>query len=313
MSLLLCTWNLGCKDLDGQMPKEGDFEWLGKMFKETQPEVVALGIQELHPDLLPKLLEDVQKVWRDVNGGELQATAEHCDTYLPLLLFQTMTSKVEVAPLHFTFGKHKVCSKGCVAAHFDHHGLPLCVVNAHLEAGHGKVHARNEMFAQIASKFPTPGSNSLLLVLGDLNYRLEGKKPFTEPTKATPVEQICQVFLAEFDEAVTKCQAGNASELQDRCQLRLSRGDASCFEHFEEAEVRFQPTYKRVKASESDVQEGIPRFDHDQPRMPGWCDRILWRRASDVEVKVLDYCSVESADYSDHRPVCAVLQVQRRG
>lgn len=39
----------------------GDFEWLGKMFKETQPEVVALGIQELHPDLLPKLLEDVQK------------------------------------------------------------------------------------------------------------------------------------------------------------------------------------------------------------------------------------------------------------
>lgn len=23
MSLLLCTWNLGCKDLDGQMPKEG--------------------------------------------------------------------------------------------------------------------------------------------------------------------------------------------------------------------------------------------------------------------------------------------------
>lgn len=33
----------------------------------------------------------------------------------------------------------QVCSKGCVAAHFDHHGLPLCIANAHLEAGQGKV------------------------------------------------------------------------------------------------------------------------------------------------------------------------------
>ena len=32
----------------------------------------------------------------------------------------------------------------------------------------------------------------------DLNYRVEGKRPFTEPTKATPVEQRCQVFLEEF-------------------------------------------------------------------------------------------------------------------
>lgn len=310
MSLLLCTWNLGCKDLDGQMPKEGDFDWLAKLFKETQPEVLALGIQELHPNLLPKFLQDVQQVWKDVHGQELQATAEHCDTYLPLLLFQRTANKVEVVPLHFTFGKHQVCSKGCVAAHFDHNGLKMCVVNAHLEAGHGKVRARNEMFAQIASTFPT-GSNSLMLLLGDLNYRVEGKRPFTEPTKATPVEQRCQVFLEEFDEAVAKCQAGKASELQERCQLRRSRGDAPCFENFEEAEVRFQPTYKRVKASESDVSKGIPRFDCDQPRMPGWCDRILWRRAADVEVKVLDYLAIESADYSDHRPVCAVLEVGR--
>ncbi|CAL1172178.1 unnamed protein product [Cladocopium goreaui] len=81
--------------------------------------------------------------------------------------------------------------------------------------------------------------------------------------------------------------------------VKLLRAASSCFK------------YKRVKASESDVSKGIPRFDCDQPRMPGWCDRILWRRAADVEVKVLDYVAIESADYSDHRPVCAVLEVGR--
>ncbi|CAL1172180.1 unnamed protein product [Cladocopium goreaui] len=215
MSLLLCTWNLGCKDLDGQMPKE----------------------------------------------GSRTATAEHCDTYLPLLLFQQTANKVEVVPLHFTFGKHQVCSKGCVAAHFDHNGLKMCVVNAHLEAGHGKVRARNEMFAQIASKFPT-GSNSLLLLLGDLNYRVEGKRPFTEPTKATPVEQRCQVFLEEFDEAVAKCQAGKASELQERCQLRRSRGDAPFFENFEEAEA-VSARFEKFSQEQLESNELLTRARYD--------------------------------------------------
>eukprot|EP00913_Durusdinium_trenchii_P003557 g3290.t1 len=249
MSLLLCTWNLGCKNAS-DAPKDGDYDWLAKIFKEM-PACDAV-------------------------------TAEHCGSYLPLLLFQRNTSKVEVVPLHFTFDKHQVCSKGCVAAQFHFGGLQLCVVNAHLEAGHSKVNARNQMMAQIASHFPTP-AGSLLLLLGDLNYRLEGQKPFTEPTKATP----------------------------ERCQLRRLR-EAGQVE-FEEAEVCFHPTYKRVKASESDVKQGIPRFDLEQPRMPGWCDRIMWRRGADVEVKVLDYSAIEAADHSDHRPVYAVIEARPAG
>ena len=42
----------------------GDFAWLAKLFKEREPEVLALGIQELHPDLLPKFLQDVQQAGR---------------------------------------------------------------------------------------------------------------------------------------------------------------------------------------------------------------------------------------------------------
>lgn len=133
MSLLLCTWNLGCKnasdapkdgDLTGRthcfaftlinpkMQKQGsgkgiftlftssfpnghfglqvclvsrryaehcgtmfrcspkiprwhalgDYDWLAKIFKEMPAcDVVALGIQELHPSLLPKLLQKVQQ------------------------------------------------------------------------------------------------------------------------------------------------------------------------------------------------------------------------------------------------------------
>lgn len=49
------------QDLHLTMVLWGDFAWLAKLFKETQPEVVALGIQELHPKLLPKFLQDVQQ------------------------------------------------------------------------------------------------------------------------------------------------------------------------------------------------------------------------------------------------------------
>eukprot|EP00913_Durusdinium_trenchii_P003558 g3290.t2 len=296
MSLLLCTWNLGCKNAS-DAPKDGDYDWLAKIFKEM-PACDAV-------------------------------TAEHCGSYLPLLLFQRNTSKVEVVPLHFTFDKHQVCSKGCVAAQFHFGGLQLCVVNAHLEAGHSKVNARNQMMAQIASHFPTP-AGSLLLLLGDLNYRLEGQKPFTEPTKATPercqLRRLREAGQVEFEEAEvcfhpTRGKPGGAKASADPVAAphgasedgAASAGSAELPAKLLQLLERGPERYKRVKASESDVKQGIPRFDLEQPRMPGWCDRIMWRRGADVEVKVLDYSAIEAADHSDHRPVYAVIEARPAG
>ncbi|CAJ1460006.1 unnamed protein product [Effrenium voratum] len=288
--MLLCTWNLGCKDAEA--PKAGAFKWLGDLCQRLKPEILALGLQELNPRLLPEVEQTVVQVLNAaVPGAEFQVTSEHCGSYLPLLLLSPVKVTAEAAALRFTFDKHEFEQK-----------LPICVANAHLEAGHGKLEARNEMFAQIAERFPARDGH-LLVVLGDLNYRLQGLQSFTEPTKKTPLASRCPKFLAEFEDAVAKCYSGEVVQLLETCQLHGPRRSYG----FEEAPVRFHPTYKRAKA---DSTEGVPRYDLEEPRMPGWCDRILWRCGQKVEVEVSEYSAVESADFSDHRPVYAVLDVR---
>ncbi|CAJ1373465.1 unnamed protein product [Effrenium voratum] len=273
--MLLCTWNLGCKDAEA--PKAGAFKWLGDLCQRLKPEILALGLQELNPRLLPEVEQTVVQVLNAaVPGAEFQVTSEHCGSYLPLLLLSPVKVTAEAAALRFTFDKH--------------------------EAGHGKLEARNEMFAQIAERFPARDGH-LLVVLGDLNYRLQGLQSFTEPTKKTPLASRCPKFLAEFEDAVAKCYSGEVVQLLETCQLHGPRRSYG----FEEAPVRFHPTYKRAKA---DSTEGVPRYDLEEPRMPGWCDRILWRCGQKVEVEVSEYSAVESADFSDHRPVYAVLDVR---
>ncbi|CAE7785636.1 PKD2, partial [Symbiodinium pilosum] len=122
----------------------------------------------------------------------------HGDSYLPLMVFERIPSSSQVATLPFTFDDKKVCSKGCIAVECKRQGLCLCIANAHLEAGHGKSEVRDATFAQIGERFEA-GPQSLLIVLGDLNYRLEASKAVEEPTKATPADKRSPEFMSEFE------------------------------------------------------------------------------------------------------------------
>lgn len=63
--------------------------------------------------------------------------------------------------------------------------------------------------------------------------------------------------------------------------------------------LRFPPTFKFDRFSES--------YDTSKKyRIPAWCDRILWHKNSPLQL--INYKS-NTANFSDHRPVLALLEV----
>jgi len=322
VTIVACTWNLGCKKQAAALPGADAFLWLAELCRGTRASLVALGLQELHPDHLAPLRDRVLEVLRAGDDQEAPWEAiskevlasEHCGSYLPLLVFERAGSAPQsnqVLSLPFTFDDKKVCSKGCIALACPRKGIGLCIANAHLEAGHGNTEARDATFAQIG-KCVEAGQHSLFIVLGDLNYRLQGLpgKIIEEPTKATPPDKRSPDFLSEFESLTSAFEEGRGANFcEERCQLHQRlRDGCPAFAGFQEAEVAFLPTYRRAPVSSLDPGVCPPvRFDRDEPRLPGWCDRILWRQGRGVEVKVASYSSVESATFSDHRPVHMVL------
>lgn len=286
---------------------------------ETAPDFVALGLQEAHPQHVPRLSQAAAAALRDALPG--QRFVQHCheaqNSYTPLLLFERVlpdegkvegSTRISWESLDFTFDKKEVCSKGCLAASWSRGGIDLCVVNAHLEAGHGKLSVRNGMQGKLEARYPR-APRQLLVEVGDLNYRLEASGDFTEPTKAEP--EGSAEFNEEFEFLVRCCEAGDSAKLTNRCQLLQARASGAAFVGFEEAELTFAPTYKREPVEEGAAAEatGAPRYDRQHRRLPAWCDRVLWRPGDDLAVSTSHYAAVESAVYSDHRPVHAILRV----
>ena len=81
-------------------------------------------------------------------------------------------------------------------------------------------------------------------------------------------------------------------------QLSKSIASGRAFKGFEEAPIKFNPTYKYVVGS----------HECDTSRCPAYCDRVLWRVAPTSKVAGLRYDAIDRAVMSDHRPVSALLQ-----
>eukprot|EP00933_Yihiella_yeosuensis_P029929 TRINITY_DN23580_c1_g1_i1.p1 TRINITY_DN23580_c1_g1~~TRINITY_DN23580_c1_g1_i1.p1 ORF type:complete len:347 (-),score=59.50 TRINITY_DN23580_c1_g1_i1:51-1091(-) len=333
LTIVASTWNLGNKECH-EPPQPNDFSWLADLCVTNEPSLVMLGLQEVHPSHVSLISAAVLKALSDsalpVRFRELCAEAEKA--YAPLLVFEkeekrkmdSETGKVdeenskidraaEVKSLYFSYDKKNISSKSAISAYLKRYGIDLCLTNAHLEAGHSKLLSRNEMQSKIEESFEA-SHQSLLLLVGDLNYRIEGQKGFgsiMEPTKAK--RDACANFDTEFEELVNLFETSSDFDhvFPSRCQLRQAMAEGSVFKGFEEAPLSFLPTYKRspTPKGEDALNSRSLSFDRDERRLPGWCDRILWRRGSNIQVDASDYGSIESAVFSDHRPVHVVLRV----
>lgn len=170
----------------------------------------------------------------------------------------------------------------------------LLFANAHLAAGAKKMKERTKDLSRILADSPirrvkAAGSGvheeyDRVFFMGDLNPRLNAKRD-------------------EVDSLLAQKQLDKCLELDQLLPLlRANAGDvmAGLWPHFDEAPLKFMPTYKFDPRS--DVYDTSKK-----KRVPSWTDRILWKR--DPNIKPLSYGSVPSMQVSDHKPIFAQFEV----
>ena len=122
--------------------------------------------------------------------------------------------------------------------------------------------------------------HDLIYWLGDLNYRLND---------------------LTTDEVKKAIETGKIETLFKYDQLKLQQKLGKVFIDYNEAPIRYQPTYK--------YDVGTDQWDSSEKnRAPAWCDRILWTGTEPT--KCIVYRSHSKLRLSDHKPVSALFDTQ---
>lgn len=221
----------------------------------------------------------------------------------PLLCYitnvETSTTKTGMAGL---FG-----NKGSSSVRFSLSGMSVCFSNCHLvphvENLERRLQELNDIF--VSEVFDTarlplcrPLDHDVLVLFGDLNFRLEG---------------------CDFDQALCWQRQGELNQLlrHDQLLLEQEKGetDSSCLNLFMEMPIEFPPSYK-YKPGSDEFCDG----DGGKVRCPAWCDRVLWRThertlpditaANPRPLVTQQFYSVHMQPrLSDHKAVSAGLQL----
>ena len=117
------------------------------------------------------------------------------------------------------------------------------------------------------------------IILGDLNFRIE----------------------TTFEKSFEMIQRKEYQQLMEFDQLYLSRLKEGGLVDINESQINFPPTYKYITGSNNYVN------DIENLRTPSWTDRILFCHKNNI--RNLNYSSIPSIMYSDHRPVQASFEI----
>ncbi|KAG5617636.1 hypothetical protein H5410_017460 [Solanum commersonii] len=188
-------------------------------------------------------------------------------------------------------------NKGSVSVRFCLHETSFCFVCSHLASGgkEGDKRERNANVSQILSRtqFSSDPFQCLprkilqhdrVIWLGDLNYRI----CLPEPTTRSLVNDRQWSTLLQND------------------QLKAELREGCTFEHWNEEEIEFAPTYKYNLDSDDYYGCNNQKGKKEKNRTPAWCDRIIWFGKG---LKQRQYSRGESK-LSDHRPVRAIFTAE---
>lgn len=185
-------------------------------------------------------------------------------------------------------------NKGAVAGRMRIHHSPICFVCVHLSSGGGEVdhQRRNIDAAEVFRRLEFPGLTGALdspmtvmghhsvLFFGDLNYRVSLK----EDVLLQLVEEKRWAELFHGDQLSMELQLGTVYT-----------------EKWQEGPIRFPPSYKFVRGTDTYVGTIKDTSTQRKVRFPAWCDRILWQ-GHNLQQKSYESSSL---NISDHRPVTA--------
>ncbi|KAN0064942.1 Inositol-1,4,5-trisphosphate 5-phosphatase 1 [Thecaphora frezii] len=291
----------GTFNLNGKPPSESLLPWLFPRGEEEEPDIFAIGFQEIvqltpqqiiltDPDKIRlwegKIMETLSRRSRKRSDYVLLRSEQLVGTALIILVKEGLVHDIRQveAATKKTGLKGMSGNKGGVAIRLDLSDTSICFVTAHFAAGHSNFEERNADYWTISrglafQRGRSIASHDLVLWLGDFNYRID-----------LPNEAVRSLALREDYDA-----------LYPRDQLGRSREAGAVFPGYDEGTLLFAPTYK--------YDNGSTTYDSsEKQRIPAWTDRILYRGIGIVQ----ETYSRAELKTSDHRPVYSTFRAQVR-
>ncbi|KNC49184.1 inositol 5-phosphatase [Thecamonas trahens ATCC 50062] len=180
-------------------------------------------------------------------------------------------------------------NKGGVAVSFNFFETSFCFIGAHLAAHQSKIAERNADYANIVAglrlgtnkEFDITNVADYVFWCGDLNYRIE-----------LPRDAVIEFNLL---------RSWDVLFANDQLQAQIA-ADAA-FVGFTEATLDFPCTYKYARNTRTYAAG-------KHPRIPAWCDRIMWKCESPTyQPDLVYFTDCKSIMTSDHAPVSALFTV----
>jgi len=188
----------------------------------------------------------------------------------------------------------QIKTKGAIGISMKFFGSTFLFLNSHFHSGQTKTNERIEDYRKITDELKISKTNKNqnhsrrtktfdgVFWFGDLNFRISQPHQHLKDEIANCTYDINEML---------KC---------DQLTCNMKRG--KLFRDYQEATIRFLPTYKF--AANSDHYDTSKKF-----RVPSYTDRILFRSSNPTTIEYLDYNSVPKLRHSDHRPVYGMFSV----
>lgn len=294
----------GTFNLNGKPPGESLLPWINPPNQDPSPDIFCFAFQEI-VQLTPQqiLLTDPDKIriwenalvdsinrrngnWKPLDSYVILRSEQLVGTALIILVKENLVSLIRQveAVTKKTGLKGMSGNKGGVGIRLTFNDSSLCFITAHLAAGHSNFEERNSDYWTISRgmtflRGKTISSHDHIIWLGDFNYRIN-----------LPNDTVRNLVSKNDLKTLYECD-----------QLTRSREIGAVFPGFNEAEIKFKPTYK--------YDNGTNNYDSsEKQRIPAWTDRVLFRGDG---LELLEYGRAELRT-SDHKPVYATFKAEVR-
>uniref|UniRef100_A0A8C6JGJ0 Phosphatidylinositol polyphosphate 5-phosphatase type IV n=1 Tax=Melopsittacus undulatus TaxID=13146 RepID=A0A8C6JGJ0_MELUD len=298
IGIFVATWNMqGQKELplnldDFLLPTDPDYA----------QDMYVIGVQEGCPD---------RREWeirlQETLGPHyvMLYSAAHGVLYMSVFIRRDLIwfcSEVEYATVT-TRIVSQIKTKGALGISFTFFGTSFLFITSHFTSGDSKVNERkldyNKTIQSLTLPKNVPDTNPYrssssdvttrfdeVFWFGDFNFRLNKDR-----------ETVDSILNQNPETDVSRLLA------YDQLTSEMSRG--SIFKGFQEADIRFRPSYK--------FDIGKDSYDTtSKQRTPSYTDRVVFRSRYRDDIHAVKYSSCPVIKTSDHRPVFALFRVKVR-